>query len=338
MKFTSRNTAAPLLSLRRGAVCVAFVIAAATSTPSRASDWPSRTVTIIVPNAPGGFTDVMARLAATHLSRKFGQAFVVENRAGGAGVIGATQVANAQPDGYTWLFTSPSTILTQPLLQKVSYNPDNFVPVSILGNLPFILGIKSSIPVKSLPEFVAHAKANPGKLNFASAGVGGIGHLASMLFMKTAGIDAVHVAYKSAAPATVALVTGEVEVYFGGSPELLQHRSNEKITLLATSGAQRLSDLPNLPTVNEYYPGFQISTWEAFMAPPGTPQTIIDRLTQGIIEAAKDPIITERFTTLGIAAAGTTQAEFVEVIKKDKAFYADAINAAGIMAPGVRFH
>jgi tripartite-type tricarboxylate transporter receptor subunit TctC len=164
----------------------------------------------------------------------------------------------------------------------------------------------------------------------AAGGVGGIGHLASMLFLKIAGIDAVHVAYKSAAPATSALVAGEVEVYFGGSPELIQHVSNDRITMLATSGAQRLPNLPNIPTVNEFYPGFQISTWEAFMAPPGTPKTIIDMMTQATIEAAKDRIIIERFTTLGIAPAGITQAEFLEVLKSDKVFYADAIKAAGI--------
>jgi tripartite-type tricarboxylate transporter receptor subunit TctC len=319
-----------LASLVTWPVRLALVMVIMTWVPAKASSWPSRTVTIIVPNAPGGFTDIMARLAAVHFSKKFGQPFVVENRAGGAGVIGAAQVANAQPDGYTFLFTSPSTILTQPLLQKASYDPASLIPISILGNLPFILGVKSSLPAKTLPEFVAHAKANPGKLNFASAGVGGIGHLASMLFLKIAGIDAVHVAYKSAAPATSALVAGEVEVYFGGSPELIQHVSNDRITMLATSGAQRLPNLPNIPTVNEFYLGFQISTWEAFMAPPGTPKTIIDMMTQATIEAAKDRIIIERFTTLGIAPAGITQAEFLEVLKNDKVFYADAIKAAGI--------
>jgi tripartite-type tricarboxylate transporter receptor subunit TctC len=337
MRLLVRSTSVGrLISLATWPVRLALLILVTTWVPAKANNWPSRTVTIIVPNAPGGFTDIMARLVAVHFSKKFGQSFVVENRAGGAGVIGAAQVANAQPDGYTFLFTSPSTILTQPLLQKVSYDPDSFIPISILGNLPFILGVKSSLPVKALPEFVAYAKANPGKLNFASAGVGGIGHLASVLFLKIAGIDAVHVAYKSAAPATGALVAGEVEVYFGGSPELIQHVSNDKITMLATSGAQRLPNLPNIPTVGEFYPGFQVSTWEAFMAPPGTPQTIIDLMTQATIEAAKDPIIVERFTSLGIAAAGITQAEFHEVLKKDKVFYADAIHAAGIMPASVR--
>ena len=166
MRLLVRNTnVRQWTSLATWPVRFALLILVTTCVPANANNWPSRTVTIIVPNAPGGFTDIMARLAAVHFSRTFRQPFVVENRPGGAGVIGAAQVANAQPDGYTFLFTSPSTILTQTLLQKVSYDPDSLIPISILGNLPFILGVKSSLPVKTLPEFVAYAKAKPGKLN-----------------------------------------------------------------------------------------------------------------------------------------------------------------------------
>jgi tripartite-type tricarboxylate transporter receptor subunit TctC len=312
---------------------LAIALAAATTVlPSHAQDrWPTRPVTIVVPNAPGGFTDIMARLAAQRFSVKFGQPFIVENRAGGAGVIGATQVANAQPDGYTFLFTSPSTILTQPLLQKVSYDPDSLVPISVLGDLPFILGIKSALPPKTLQEFEAYVKANPGKLNYASAGVGGIGYLVSVLYLKTAGLDAVHVPYKSAAPATAALVAGEVDMYFAGAPEMIQHLSNDKIQLLATSGAKRLSKLPNVPTVSEFHPSFQISTWEAFMAPRGTPKAIVDVMTEATIEVANDRQIIERFANLGIAPDGSSQAQFIDILNRDRGFYAEAIKAAGIV-------
>jgi tripartite-type tricarboxylate transporter receptor subunit TctC len=310
---------------------VAALMAVTSFHPARAqADWPARNVTIIVPNAAGGFTDIMARLAAQYLSKKFGQPFVVENRAGGAGVIGATQVANAQPDGYTFLFTSPSTILTQPLLQKVNYDPDGLIPISIFGNLPFLLGIKSSLPPKTLQEFVGYVKTHPGKLNYASAGVGGIGYLVSALFMKTAGLDAVHVPYKSAAPATAALLAGEVDMYFAGSPELIPHMSNDRIRILATSGAKRLPNLPDTPAVGEFYPGFQINTWEAFMAPHGTPQAIIDHMSEGTIEAANDPMINQRLIAAGITPEGTTQAKFLEILKRDRGFYADAMRAAGI--------
>jgi tripartite-type tricarboxylate transporter receptor subunit TctC len=308
--------------------------AAITPLPSHAADWPTRAVTIIVPNSPGGFTDVMARLVAQRLSQKFGHPFVVDNRASGAGTIGATHVANAPPDGYVLLFTSPSTILTMPLIQKVNYDPASLVPISIFGNLPFLLGIKAALPPKTLPELVAYARSHPGKLNYASAGVGGIGHLVSALFVKQAGIDAVHVPYKSAAPATAALVSGEVDMYFAGAPELMQHVSNERIRILATSGAKRLPSLADTPSVGEFHPGFQINTWEAFMAPGGTPKEIVDRMTQATIEAARDPTIVQRLTSLGISPEGTTQAEFVEVMKKDRGIYAQAIKAAGY-APGV---
>jgi tripartite-type tricarboxylate transporter receptor subunit TctC len=328
LQLSQRNMSrAPLV------IPLAIALAAATTVlPSHAQDrWPTRPVTIVVPNAPGGFTDIMARLAAQRLSIKFGQPFIVENRAGGAGVIGATQVANAQPDGYTFLFTSPSTILTQPLLQKVSYDPDSLVPISVLGNLPFILGIKSSLPPKTLQEFEAYVKANPGKLNYASAGVGGIGYLVSVLYLKTAGLDALHVPYKSAAPATAALVAGEVDMYFAGAPEMIQHLSNDKIQLLATSGAKRLSKLPNVPTVSEFHPSFQISTWEAFMAPRGTPKEIVDVMTDATIEVANDRQIIERFANLGIAPDGSSQAQFIDILNRDRGFYAEAIKAAGIV-------
>jgi tripartite-type tricarboxylate transporter receptor subunit TctC len=302
---------------------------ATTFLSSRAADWPSRPVTIVVPNSPGGFTDIMARLLAHHLSQKFGQPFIIDNRAGGAGSIGATYVANARPDGQLFLLTSPSTILAVPLLQKVSYDPDSLIPVSIFGNLPFLLGIKAALPPKTLPEFVAYAKARPGKLNYASAGVGGISSLVSALFVKRAGIDVVHVPYKSAAPATAALAAGEVDMYFGGSPELMQHVSNERIRILATSGARRLANLPDTPAVNEFYLGVQLNTWEALMAPHGTPKAIVELMMQATIEAAKDPTIVERLTALGITPEGTTQAEFIEVIKKDRGLYAEAIKAAG---------
>jgi tripartite-type tricarboxylate transporter receptor subunit TctC len=312
------------------AVVTALAIAT-TSQPARAQgNWPSRTVTIIVPNAAGGFTDLMARMAAQHLAKKFGQAFVVENRAGGAGVIGATQVANAQPDGYTFLFTSPSTMLTQPLLQKVNYDPDSLIPISIFGNLPFLLGVKSSLPPRTAAEFVSYVKAHPRELNYASAGVGGIGHLASVLFVKMAGLDAVHVPYKSAAPATAALLAGEVDMYLAGSPELMPHLTDGRVRILATSGAKRLANLPDTPAIGELYPGFQINTWEAFMAPPGTPKAIVDLMTEATIEAANEPTINQRLTAAGITPEGTTQSRFREILTRDREFYADAIRAAGI--------
>jgi tripartite-type tricarboxylate transporter receptor subunit TctC len=307
---------------------LAWILVTAPAIPTYAASWPTRPVTIIAPYAAGGMADVLARLIAQQLSFRFGQPFTVENRGGGAGAIGAIQVANAQPDGHVLMFTSPSPVLTVPMLQKVSYNAEAFIPISLIGNLPFILGINSSLPPKTFPEFIAYGKSNPGKLNYASAGIGGISHLVSSLFVQIAAIDAVHVPYKSAAPATAALITGEIDMYFGGAPELMQHLSNDRIRILATSALTRLGPLPSIPAVNEFYPGFNVSTWLGLMAPKGTPKEIIDLIAQASNEATK--AIAVRLSELGVVPSGSSSAEFAAVLKQDKKFYADAIKAAGI--------
>jgi tripartite-type tricarboxylate transporter receptor subunit TctC len=314
---------------------LAFVVAALAVAPAGAAraepaHWPTRAVTVVVPYAAGGMADVMARLAAHRLSQKFGQPFVIVNRGGDAGAIGAAQVARAQADGSVLMFTSPSAILNVPMLQKVSYDPDSFAPIGILASLPFVLGINSALPPKTLPEFIAYARARPGKLNYASAGVGGISHLAATLFVRRAGIDALHVPYKSAAPATNALLAGEVDMYFGGAPEMLQHRGSGRITILATSSARRLANLPDTPTIAETYPGFEVTTWLGFVAPRGTPREIVDAMAQATREALAIPEVGERLTSLGAVPVGSTPEEFAEVLRKDRTLYAEAIRAAGI--------
>jgi tripartite-type tricarboxylate transporter receptor subunit TctC len=309
---------------------VALAVTLAGMARAETTRWPTRAVTIVVPYAAGGMADVMARIAAQRLSQKFGQPFVILNRGGDAGAIGATQVARAQADGATLMFTSPSAILTVPMLQKVSFDPDSFVPIGIFASLPFVLGIKSALPAKTLPEFIAYARAHPGKLNYASAGVGGISHLVSTLFVKRTGIDALHVPYKSAAPATSALLTGEVDMYFGGAPEMLQHRGSDRITIVATSSAQRLPNLADTPTIAELYPGFEVTTWLGFVAPRGTPREIIDTMAQATREALAIPEVAQRLYSLGIVPVGSTPEEFAEVLLKDRALYAEAIKSAGI--------
>lgn len=302
-------------------------------TGARAADWPTRPVTVVVPYAAGGNTDMMARLLTKRLAERLGQPFVIENRPGGAGSIGAIQAARAAPDGNTLMFGASSQIINVPMLQKVSYDPDkDFVPVSIFGAGPYLLGIKSALPVKTLAEFVAYAKSNPGKLNYASAGHGGNVHLNTALFLARAGLDMVHVPYKSGAPAMNGLAAGEIEMYFGNASELIQHASNDRIRLLAVSTVQRLSQLPDVPTVAELYPGFDTSSWNGLFAPAGTPQPIIDLLVKEVIDAAKDPEIVERLERLAILPFGTTQAEFVAIIDRSRVSIREAIKAAGVKA------
>jgi len=299
--------------------------------PVHAADWPIRAVTIVVPYAAGGNTDTMARIVAERLSQKLGQPFIVENIAGASGTIGTMRVARDAPDGYTLLFCSASQIIIAPLVQKVSYDAaKDFVPISVFGAGPYILGVKSALPVATLPEFIAYAKSNPGKLNYASAGEGGIIHLTTALFLSKAGLDVVHVPYKSGAPALGALMTGEIEMYFGNASELVQQAANDRIRLLAVSSSDRLQQLPNVPTVAEFYPGFRITSWNGFLAPTGTPQAIVDTVARETRDAARDPEIAARLRKLGIEPGGADPAEFAQIIREEDALYRDALKLAGV--------
>jgi tripartite-type tricarboxylate transporter receptor subunit TctC len=299
--------------------------------PASASDWPTRTVTVVVPYAPGGFTDTLARLAAKHMADKFHQPFVIENRLGAAGAIAAGYVANAAPDGYTVMFASASQLGVSPLIQKVSYDPDAFAPVSVFGTIPFLMGIKASLPAKTVPEFVAYAKANPGKLNYATAGHGATSHLISAGFAARAGIEMVHVPYKGSAQVTAALVQGTVEMAWSGVSDMAAQMSNENIRVVAISAEQRLASLPEIPSIAEFYPGFALDTWNGFLAPRGTPREIVDKIAEATIEAARSPDIARRLTDLGIAPKATTPDELAAIIKSDRTFYPEILKAAGLL-------
>jgi tripartite-type tricarboxylate transporter receptor subunit TctC len=319
--------------LTRRAVCLGISAAAlcAATGVAQAADWPTRPVTLVVPYSPGGNTDMMARLAGQYLADKLGQPFVIENRAGGGGSVGAIAVAHAQPDGYTLLFGASTQIINIPMLQKVSYDPQkDLVPISIFGAGPYLLGIKASLPCNTMREFIGYVKANPGKLNYATAGVGGNIHLNTALFLARADLDMVAVPYKSGAPAMAALVGGEVEMYFGNASELMQHTDSKFIKILAVSTLQKLKQLPDVPTVAETYPGFNTSSWNGFFAPTGTPTPILDLLAMETIAAAREPAIVERLNRLAILPFGTTQGEFRKVIEESRVANRLAMKAAGL--------
>jgi len=318
--------------LTRRAACLGLGAAVLSSSALRAQPaWPARSVTVIVPYSPGGNTDMMARLASQYMADKLGQPFVVENRPGGGGAVGAIAVSKAQPDGYTMLFGASTQIINIPMLQKVSYDPEkDFVPISIFGAGPYLLGVKASLPVNTLAEFIAYVKANPGKLNYSTAGVGGNVHLNTALFIARAGLDMVAVPYKSGAPAMAGLVSGEVEMYFGNASEVVQHAENKAIKILAVSTLKRLPQLPDVPTVAETYPGFDTSSWNGFFAPAGTPQDIVDIVARETIAAAKQPAIVERLGRLAILPFGTTQAEFRDTIAASRIANRLAMKAAGL--------
>jgi len=261
---------------------------------AQALDWPTRPVTVVVPLAAGGNTDMMARLGAQRLSEKFGQPFVVENRPSAGGALGTGQVAAAAPDGYTILFSPASMLLLTPMVQKVGFDADKqLVPVVNVGTGTQVIAIRRSLPVTTLGEFIAHAKANPGKLNFGIAGANNIAHLAPVLLFRRAGVELVMIPAKGGPQAVADLMAGQVDFYFGNASELLPHAGSDKIRLLAVGTAQRIPVAPDLPTVAETFPGFEFSSWNGFSVPAGTPEEIITAIRDEITALAKSPAIQE---------------------------------------------
>jgi tripartite-type tricarboxylate transporter receptor subunit TctC len=322
------------LALRSPAALLAIATVAAVAGPLQAADWPTRPVTVIVPFGAGGNTDMMARLAAQRLTSKFGQTFVVENRPSAGGALGTGQVATAAPDGYTLLFSASANITLTPQLQKLGFDPQKqLVQITNMGTGTQMIGIKRSLPVRTLPEFIAYAKANPGKLNFAVAGTQNISHLAPVLLFSRAGINLVMVPAKSEPQAVSDLISGQVDLYFGNSSALLPHIKNDKIRLIAVGTAQRIEAAPDIPAVAETLPGFEFSSWNGFSAPAGTPKPILTAIAREVAAFAKSPEISDRLTKLGIVPGGLTKEQSEAVFKKDHESFAAAIKAAGIAPP-----
>ena len=298
---------------------------------AQALDWPTRPVTVVVPLAAGGNTDMMARLGAQHLSAKLGQNFVVENRPSAGGALSTGLVAAAAPDGYTLLFAASSMITLTPQLQKLNFNPEKqLVPITNVGTGAQMIAIKRELPVKTLPEFLAYAKASPGKLNFTVAGTQNISHLAPVLLFARAGIDLVMVPSKGGPQAVSDVMSGQVDFYFGNASELLPHIDSDRIRLIAVGTAHRLAAAPDIPSVSETLPGFEFSSWNGFLAPTGTPEPIITAIRSEITALAKSPEVTERLTKLGIVPGGLTGEQSEAVFRKDRESFAAAIKAAGI--------
>ena len=317
-----------------GLAAHALAAALAFAAPAQAAGWPTRQVTIVVPLAAGGNTDMMARIGAQHLSEKFGQPFVVENRVSAGGAIGTGQVAAAAPDGYTILFSPSSMLLLTPLVQKVTFDADKqLVPITNVGTGTQMIAIKRDLPVKTLPEFLAYAKANPGKLNFVIAGANNIAHLAPALLFARAGVDVVMIPAKGGPQAVSDLMAGQVDFYFGNTSELLPHADSDKIRLIAVGTAKRIAVAPDLPTVAETFPGFEFSSWNGFSVPAGTPEDIIEAIRTEITALAKSPAVQERLSKLGIVPGGLSKEETAAVFAKDKQSFAEAVKAAGIAPP-----
>ena len=291
--------------------------------------WPSRTVTVVVGFGAGGVTDVMARMASKKLSEDLNQAFVVENRVGGAGNVAVSHVARSAPDGHTLFFAASPQISAIPKIQPVNYDPlADFAPVSTFGSGPFVLVIRPSIPARTIPELVDFARTR--NLTYGSPGPGSTTHLVSALFLSRAALEGTHVPFRSGDQALVALLGGQIDMYFSPVGNIMQYANGSQVTILAVAAEQRMKQLPNVPTIGEFYPNTVLPGWNGFLVPAKTPRAIIDKLAKHVIAAARDPDNVAHLAKLGVEAGGETPEEFAAQIRGEQAQFDAAIRAANL--------
>jgi tripartite-type tricarboxylate transporter receptor subunit TctC len=296
-----------------------------------AQAYPSRPVRIIVPVAPGGALDIIARLMGQWLSERLGQSFVIENRPGGATNIGVEAVVHAPADGYTLLLIPGSVTVNATLFPKLSFNfIRDIVPIAMISQLPLVMEVNLSVPAKTVPEFIAWAKANPGKVSMASGGTGSTSHIGGELLKLRTGIEMVHVPYRGGAPAVTDLLGGQVQVYFSPLPESIETIRAGKVRALAVTTAKRSDALPDVPTVGESVPGFEASTWQGIGAPKNTPADIVDRLNKEINAALADPTIKARLADLGSMPTPMAPAAFEKFIVAETEKWGKVIREANI--------
>ena len=313
-------------------ICALLLAFAATLPAAHAQTgkWPNKTVRMIVPLAPGGGTDIVARLFAARLTAEFGQQFVSDNRSGAGGTIGAEIAARANPDGYT-LVTVPASYAANAALYKLPYDPvKGIAPVTMMTTGPLILTVHPSVPAASLKEFIALARAKPGSIAFGSSGSGSFSHLTAELFRQMSGTDMVHVPYKSAGPALIDLLGGQIQVFFGSGPSTGGHIRAGRLRGLAVTTAKRSPALPDLPAIGEVLPGYSADFWFGMWAPAGTPKSVISALHQALVRILKQPDVLERLRTDGMDPVGSAPEEFARVIARDIATWSKVVKAGNI--------
>ena len=299
---------------------------------AQTDQWPSRPIKLIVPFAPGGNTDAIARITAERLSKVIDQPFVIENKAGANGVIAANFVAKSPADGYTFLMSAMPIMAILPGITKTAYDPlKDFAPVSNIGTNPFVLGINKNVPANNLKEFVSYVKANPGKLNYASGGSGSISHLSAVLFLSKAGLYMTHVSYKGGGPAVADLLGGQVEMYFGNISELTPHANAGNIKIIAVSSEHRSRLIPNVPTIAESgYPGFKTLTWNGILAPQGTPQAIINKLSSAIQEIVASAEMQAKLHQIGVDPVVSNPTQFKQTLTSDVLTWSEVIKMSNL--------
>ena len=297
-----------------------------------AAAYPEKPITLIVPWAPGGSTDIIARAIAEQLTKSLGQSVIVENRAGAAGNIGSNIVAKARPDGYTLLVGSMSTHAMNPaLIPNMPFKgAEDFTPIALVANVVNTMVINASVPAANVRELIAYAKANPGKLAYASAGGGSTNHLAAEMFMKAAGISMLHVPYKGGAPAVLDTVGNQTQVLFSAGTQTLPHVRSGKLRLLAVTEAKRSALLPAVPTLMETLPGLEMSVWYAAFGPPGLPPELAARLNAGINQAMAMPDVRARMEAIGVDVVSAGPEHLAAALRNDSERYGRIIRELGI--------
>ena len=292
-----------------------------------AQSYPDKPITLIVPWAAGGSTDILARALAEKLSKSLGQPVVVDNRAGASGNIGSNMVAKAKPDGYTLLVGSMSTHAMNPALMPAMpfKGVEDFTPIAQMANVINTLVVHPSVPAKNVKELIAYAKANPGKLNYASAGPGSTNHLSAVLFERAAGIQMFHVPYKGGAPAVLDTVANQTQVLFSAGTQTLPHVKAGKLRLLAVTEAKRSELLPDAPAVAETLPGFELGVWYGLFGPAGMPKDLVQRLNAETNKALADPAVRERMDSIGVEIIKGTPEQFATVLRNDAQRYGKII-------------
>ena len=316
--------------LRRSMLCLSVGLLTLSS-PAQAQDYPNRAVKIIVPFPAGGTADIMPRLIGEWLSRKWGQPVVIENKPGAAGNIGATEFSKADPDGYTLLSAPPPPLVINPsLYPQLNFDPATFEPIILISRVPNSLVAHPKVTAKTIPDFIAQAKAAPGKVTSATQGNGTTSHLTSEMFQMMAGVTFQHVPYRGSAPALQDLVAGTVDVMFDNLGVSLALVKAGNLKLLAVATPKRMASLPEVPTIAETLPGFESAAWYAVVAPAKTPAAIVNKINADINEALRDPEILKRFVDYSAEPIGGTPAATAAYMREEVARWRKVIETAGV--------
>ena len=308
------------------------MLLAAAPAASQQAEYPTRAIKIIVCLPPGGGVDTVTRIVSDRLQRRLGQPIIIENKGGQAGNLGAEAVFAAEPDGYTLLASQPAPITTNPLLYKnISFDPARFTPIAVMTTIPNTLMVRADFPAKTVQEFIAYARANPGKLSYASQGNGTTSHLTAVMFEQATGTKLVHVPYRGTAPAINDLMGGHVDAFFNEFATSMELHKAGKARILAVTTPMRVPELPDVPTLQEVgLTGFVSDTWNAISAPPKTPAPIVAKLNAAINEVLKAPEMQAHLSLMHLQAVGGSPQQMAEIVKADTQRWGDVIRAANV--------